>query len=335
VREAGKRARYAANFLRRKLVHTNLQILYECNFKCAICDFWRHPDKRYAAVTAEQVQCMSLKLAKIGPQIVSIGGGEPLLHPELQEIVRILAKDHFPVMICNGWFITKENARALFDAGLHEISISVDYADAAMHDSVRGVKGAFDQALSALETCMSNRTSAHQRVHMISVVMDDNLDHIERLIRICRELGVTYLVTLYSDHRGNKSRRVPQQEVSLRLLLLKNEYEEFVTLNGYIGRFSEAIEQRGIGPCRAGRNLCNVDSNGNVSLCIDRMDEPVANLLADDVDIVERKLIEAYRQNDCTGCWTSCRGAIETLMYGKSFVRNFRDYLAMTREIHL
>ncbi|MBI5480438.1 MAG: hypothetical protein HY906_16360 [Deltaproteobacteria bacterium] len=41
VTEGLKKARYALSFLRRGLVHTNLQLLYQCNFRCQICDFWR------------------------------------------------------------------------------------------------------------------------------------------------------------------------------------------------------------------------------------------------------------------------------------------------------
>ena len=121
-------------------------------------------------------------------------------------------------MICNGWFVTPEIAQALFAAGMHEISVSVDYMDPARHDAQRGTPGAHAQALEALRALMDARTRPHQRVHMISVIMDDNLDDVEPLIRLCRRMGITYLVTLYSDHRGRKSPRTMPAQVSERLL---------------------------------------------------------------------------------------------------------------------
>jgi MoaA/NifB/PqqE/SkfB family radical SAM enzyme len=125
-----KMFRYGLSFLRRRLIHTNLQLHYRCNFRCQICDFRKPEYQARPALTVEQVKTIGRKLAEVGPQIVSIGGGEPLLHDDLVGVVEALARDHFPVMICNGWLIDRENAKALFRAGMHEISISVDYADA-------------------------------------------------------------------------------------------------------------------------------------------------------------------------------------------------------------
>ncbi|MFA6033995.1 MAG: radical SAM protein [Myxococcota bacterium] len=335
LREAPKMARYSASFMRRKLVHTNLQLLYECNMRCRICDFWHDSRRSRPALTLEQVNLISEKLNRIGPQIVSIGGGEPLLHPEIVPVVRTLARHHFPVMICNGWYMTEEIARALFAAGMYEISVSVDYADPARHDSQRGVEGAHLRAIEALRILNANRTKPHQRVHMISVIMDDNLDEVEPLLRICRKLGITYLVTLYSDCRGEKESRKIPADVSRRLLQLRKKYREFVVLRGYIERFSDAVRSGGIGPCRAGRNLCNIDSTGNVSLCIDRVEDSVGNMLTDDPLEIERRLNARHDTNRCTGCWTSCRGSIETLMYGKDRIGNFTDYLNMTRPVSL
>ena len=174
----------------------------------------------------------------MGPQIVSIGGGEPLLHPELVEIVRELAREHFPVMICNGWFVTPENARQLFQAGMVEISVSVDYAQPSRHDAQRGVPGAHQRAIRALEALDRARTHPAQRVHMISVVMEDNLEELEPLIQLCARLGITYLVTLQSSWRG-ESPRFPSVDVSARLLELKRRYPGFVQLRGYLARFTD------------------------------------------------------------------------------------------------
>lgn len=336
LREALKKGRYGIAFARRSLVHTNLQILYDCNFRCNICDFW-HPRvaKNSGRMSASATRIVSDKLAQIGPQIVSIGGGEPLMHPEIMGIVSALSRHHIPVMICNGWHVTPGIARELFERGMYEVSVSCDYASAERHDRQRGVQGAYDRALSALRCLVENRVSPEQRVHMISVVMNDNLDDIERLIHIARDLGVTYLLTLYSDRRGDLPPRAPSGETSRRLLALKARYPEFVVLRGYVGRFSEALENAGVGPCYAGKNLCNVDCQGQVSLCIDRLDEPVANLLTDDSETVRAQLLLAHQRNSCRSCWTSCRGTIETLMYGKDRMGNLADYYQLARPVPL
>jgi len=329
-----KKARFAKAFLSKKLIHTNLQILYECNFKCKICDFWKRED-HLPQITTSQIEIVSEKLNKIAPQIISIGGGEPLLHKGIIEIVRILHKHHFPVMICNGWYVTPELASALFEAGIYEISISVDYADPKKHDEQRGKQGAFHQAIHALEILQKSRKFSFQRVHMISVVMDDNVEEIEKLILLCKSMGITYLVSLYSDARGTKMSRNISPDISNTLLRLKKKYSEFVSLYGYIAKFSESVKQGGIGPCYAGKNLCNIDCNGNTSLCIDYLEDSVGNILTDDIYELERRLLNKFENNPCRVCWTSCRGSIESILYGKHLRNNIIDYYNMVRPMKL
>ena len=335
LHDSGRKLRYARNFLQRRLVHTNLQITYRCNFRCRICDFWKEEYRDKPELSAAQAELISEKLDVIGPQVLSIGGGEPLVHKEIVEVVRALSRRHFTAMITNGWFVTEPLARALWQAGMYEISVSVDYADPVKHDAQRGVDGAHARAMRALQILARTRTHPEQRVNMISVVMDDNLGDVESLILASRAMGITYLQTLYSSHRGTKKMRAPARDVSADLLALKGRYPDFVSLGGYVGRMSRALAEGGIGPCYAGRNLCNIDSQGSVTLCIDRLGEPLGNALTDEPREIERRLLEAHRINDCQDCWTSCRGSIETMMYGDERAANIRDYYGMVRPVPL
>ncbi|MCP5106009.1 MAG: radical SAM protein [bacterium] len=333
--EAIKTAKYIRSFLMKRMVHLNLQLLYTCNFKCRICDFWKAPYRDLPAISLEHVRVIARKLEALGPQIISLGGGEPLLHPDLVSITRCLSKNNFPVMICNGWFVTPENARALFKAGMNEVSISVDYADHEKHDRQRGIEGAFKRGIAALKILNENRVSRFQRVHMISVVMDDNLEEIEPLIHLAKEIGITYMVTLYSDGRGVKRSRVTREEVGDHLLRLRKKYSHFVSLPGYLAQFGGAAVERGVFPCYAGKNLFNIDSRGNVGRCIDTIDEPVGNIITDDIAEIKVKLLEKQVEGRCGNCWTSCRGSIETLMYGKNHLTNLIKSYQITKPVRL
>jgi MoaA/NifB/PqqE/SkfB family radical SAM enzyme len=334
AREAWKKLRFARRFSQERLVHLNLQLLYDCNFRCGICDFWKEPWLGRPRLSLEQVRIMAPKLRKLGPQIVSMGGGEPLLHPEFLPISEALAPDHFLVMITNGWFMTREIAAAIWRAGFYEVSVSVDYADAEKHDAQRATPGAHARAIEALRLLHETRVHPWQRVQMISVVMDDNVDDMERLAERSAELGIGYLVTLYSHARGTKPRRAGDVDLGERLLEVRRRQRSFITMRGYLERFGEAVSG-GIGPCRAGKNLWNVDSQGNATLCIDKLDEPVGNVLTDDIEVIERRLLDAQRANRCTGCWTSCRGPIETMMYGRGGLAKYVDYWRLTRDVPL
>jgi len=324
---------FSYSLILKKYLHINLQLLYSCNFKCRICDFWKKDYLNKPQLSVEDIKVIALKIKKLGPQVISIGGGEPLMHNDIIKIASILAENNFPVMICNGWFMTDKFAKELFKAGMYEVSISIDYATASKHDSQRGVNGAFDKAVKALKMLNENRVHPYQRVHLISVVMDDNLEDIPELIKLAKNIGVTYLVTLYSSNRGKKDNRISNLKISEYLLKLKKDNPEFVALRGYLSRFSEAAANNGIDQCRGGINFFNIDSQGNVSFCIDHLENIAGNILKDDMEIIIKNLKNAALENKCAGCWTSCRGSIETLLYGSDKLANYFDMYQMTRKI--
>jgi MoaA/NifB/PqqE/SkfB family radical SAM enzyme len=332
--DTGKKLRMARTFARRGLVHLNLQILFDCNFRCGICDFWKEPWKEQPRLGLDQVRAIAERIRPLAPQVISIGGGEPLMHRDLLPIAEALSPDHFLVMITNGWFMTEEKARALWRAGFYEVSVSVDYASPERHDAQRGVPGAHARALEALRLLHRTRVHPHQRVNMISVVMDDNVGDIEPLVELSAEMGIGYLVTLYSSARGAKEGRAARPELGRRLVELKRRHRHFVAVRGYLARFGEAVGE-GVPDCKAGKNLWNIDSRGNVTRCIDKLDEPLGNILEEELPVLQARLLEAQRRGGCAGCWTSCRGPIETLLYGSDRVANLLDYYQLTRDVPL
>jgi MoaA/NifB/PqqE/SkfB family radical SAM enzyme len=181
-----------------------------------------------------------------------------------------------------------------------------------------------------LELFHKHRPDRRNRVHMISVLMDDNLEDVEPLIRLCRELGVTYMITLYSWNRGTKARRLPDRSVTEYLLGLKRKYPEFVTLTTYIEHLDRAITEGGVGSCRTGRLLMNIDHRGNVARCTERLDEPVGNLLTEDVRAIRQRLWQVADTQQCAQCWTSCRGFAES-MFMRPRMRQYREFLHSVR----
>jgi hypothetical protein len=79
----------------------------------------------------------------------------------------------------------------------------------------------------------------------------------------------------------------------------------------------------------------NIDSQGQVTYCIDHLENPAGNILFDPLEGILARLEAQQRENACHGCWTSCRGTAESLMYGGHFVRNILDYHRMTRPVPL
>jgi MoaA/NifB/PqqE/SkfB family radical SAM enzyme len=313
------------------MLHCNLQVTYRCNLQCQICDFWKPAFQKTHELSLNDIRLIGAKLSRLGTLIISLAGGEPLIREDLPEVIAALNRaGHFPILITNGWFVDERLARDLLRAGLQEISVSVDYADPARHDAQRGRRGAWERAVAALELLHRNRPDRRNRVHMISVLMDDNLEDVEPLIRLSRRIGVTYMVNLYSWNRGTKPPRLPGARVSEHLLALKRKYPEFITMTSYLERFDIAIAAGGVGDCQTGRLLLNIDSHGAVARCTETLDEPVGNILADDVLAIRDRLLKVQRTRPCAQCWTSCRGFAEC-MHKPPRWRQFREFFISVR----
>jgi MoaA/NifB/PqqE/SkfB family radical SAM enzyme len=95
-----------------------------CNLSCAYCN--EYDD--YSAPVATDVMHRRLdKLAELGTTAIIISGGEPLLHPEIEEIIaRIRRQGMLAAMISNCYLLTREKIQRLNEAGLEYMQVSID-----------------------------------------------------------------------------------------------------------------------------------------------------------------------------------------------------------------
>jgi len=289
------------------------QVTYRCNFRCGFCHYWRDPMGAMPEQTIAQIRCGSRKLARLGSLLISIAGGEPLVRPDVVEIVRTIAEFHLPFLTTNGYLATKALAREMFAAGLWGVSVSIDYADPQRHDRARGMRGAFERAVRALDYFSEARRHDWQRVNLMCVLLHDNLDDIEPLLELAARHGAYFMIQPYGVRKTGSRRFVHEQDgVSGRLLDLKRRYRNFLSNEVFLSRFDEALNG-GVPDCRAGQAFFNIDSLGDIAICVEERPRPVANLYRDSIrDIVDR-LSRSARCNTCTACWYNCRGEVEML----------------------
>ena len=295
------------------------QVTYRCNFRCRFCHYWCDPLGKQPEPTLEQYAVGARKLASYGTLLVSLAGGEPMLRPELPQIVREVGRYHFPFVTTNGWFVTEETARQLMEAGVWGVSVSIDYADADRHDTKRSMDGAWEQAWRAVELLSAARMQKWQRVNVMAVLMDDNIDEMEGLIRLAGRYGACFMVQPYCDLKSGKGEYSPRASVSGRLLELKKKYKNFLSNPLFLSRFDAALDG-GVPGCAAGRAFFNIDNYGYVAKCVEALDRPVANILRDAPQSIMASLKDAHRANSCTACWYNCRGEVESIYFPRGFL---------------
>src|SRR6476661_4234764 len=126
---AGRKVRSAREFLRGLFdtAHTLLvQIIpiRRCNIDCGYCNEY---DKISPPVPTDVLRRRIDKLAELGTSVVAFSGGEPMLHPDLDALIRhIRRRGMMAGLITNGYFLVPQRIKALNEAGLDFLQISVD-----------------------------------------------------------------------------------------------------------------------------------------------------------------------------------------------------------------
>jgi 12,18-didecarboxysiroheme deacetylase len=126
-----------------------------CNLKCLHCyakaTFGPAPDE----LTREEGLALLREFKDFGVPVVLFSGGEPLMRPDLMELVKFTVDSGMRAVIStNGTLITPEVARRLKDLGLSYVGISLDGTEST-HDRFRGQPGSFAAAMDAVRNCQA------------------------------------------------------------------------------------------------------------------------------------------------------------------------------------
>jgi SynChlorMet cassette radical SAM/SPASM protein ScmF len=160
-----------------------------CNLCCRHC--WIQPKHKSSNEDLQFLDlglyASSLKQAKpLGLTKVKLTGGEPLLHPRIQEIIRLTRNEGLGLTLeTNGVLCTTELARELSSCKSIFVSVSLDGANALTHEHLRGVKGCFEQALSGIHSLVS----AGIKPQIIMTLMRKNKDEISDVVRLAEKIG--------------------------------------------------------------------------------------------------------------------------------------------------
>jgi MoaA/NifB/PqqE/SkfB family radical SAM enzyme len=227
-----------------------------CNLSCTYCneydDFSKPID---TAVMAQRIG----HLADLGTGVITLSGGEPLLHPELDDIVaEIRRRGSIAGMITNGYLLTAERVQRLNRAGLDHLQISIDNV---MPDDVskKSLK-VLDKKLQIL--------AQHAAFHVnINSVVGGGIHNPEDALVVGKravELGFSATVGIIHDGDG-QLRPLAERERKVYHEMKALENRHFARLNFFQDAIAlgKANEWR----CRAGARYMYICEDGLVHYC--------------------------------------------------------------------
>ncbi len=252
----------------------------QCNLRCAHCyqDALEATDKELSTSEAKK---MIEEIARAGFKVMIFSGGEPLMRPDIYELVSHAAAQGLrPVFGSNGTLITPEVAVLLKEAGACAMGISVDSLDPVKHDQFRGLPNAFDLTMAGIDACRQ----AGLPFQLHTTVVDWNRDEVCDITDFAVEAGaiahyIFFLIPvgrgLYIEETGLK---VLENERLLQDIMRKADQVPIDVKPTCAPQFTRVakqldVETRFSRGCLAGLTYCVVGSEGIVRPCAYMMEE--------------------------------------------------------------
>ena len=177
------------------------EITRSCNLACRHCRAEAHPEPYPGELDTAQAKKLIDSFPDTGNPVIIFTGGEPLLRPDIFELITYADSLGLRcVMAPNGTLINPENAARIKASGIQRCSISIDGSTAALHDSLRGVQGAFERAMDGIE----HLKTAGVEFQINTTVTRDNLDKFKDIFHLAQELGAVawHIFMLVPTGRG-------------------------------------------------------------------------------------------------------------------------------------
>ncbi|WP_020676115.1 GeoRSP system radical SAM/SPASM protein [Geopsychrobacter electrodiphilus] len=298
----------------------NWTLSYRCNFTCRHC--YSREEECDELSIAELKQIVD-RLAQHQVPFINFGGGEPLMRPDIFEISEYARKQGLNVsMNSNGWLLDQPAAEKIKAAGFRSVGISIDSADAALHDDFRNQPGSFVKAVNALDAL----AQAGVRSTMSSVISKINHLKFRDLLDLARQHKVTqvYLHNFKCSGRGFKNREdldlspLEWKAFYLEALRVKDETKDLLISfdDPVIASLPGYAENSLVKGSSCGKLSLNLRPNGDITPC-GFIPLVVGNILRDDFEEIwyNSPILNKMRNKEAKGKCQGC-GAYEDCLGG-------------------
>lgn len=298
------------------------EITRKCNLKCKHC-FSNSGQPEFDELSLDEIKKAIDQLVNKKILYINFTGGEPLLRPDLFDILSYASSKRISINLStNGFLINEEFLELLLKTNIFSVQISIDGLS-ELHDSFRGARGAFQRCLDAVHLLRE----ADIIVEISTAVNKTNIVQISEIIDQVANAGASvFKTTLFIPVGRGKSH---QKDLALtsddvyKLAIIINKKEEemkgrlFVEnrscypwlLDGTDLTDNIWIRSKNVG-CSAGNTNIFIKSNGDVAPCPFLRDLTLGNLRKNTLDeIWESKVLDIFRnihpgdlQGKCQNC---------------------------------
>ncbi|MBB3841247.1 MoaA/NifB/PqqE/SkfB family radical SAM enzyme [Runella defluvii] len=186
----------------------NYYVTYRCNAACSFCDIWERPSPY---ITLEEAKANLAALKQLGVKVVDFTGGEPLLHRQLDELLKECKRLGLLTTITTNCLLYPKYANRL--RGLVDmLHFSLDSPEPEEHDLSRGVK-CFDKVMESIQIAKS----LGERPDILFTVFESNIHQIKKVWQeICKPHGLVLILNPVFEYNKVGSQLSPAALQQLR-----------------------------------------------------------------------------------------------------------------------
>lgn len=288
-------------------------ITRRCNYRCRGCNIWTEQDQ--TELSAKEIKQGLDILKKLGIVEIVFSGGDPLLRDDAQEIIEYAAQNFVTTVYDNGSMAAKK-----VDALRHVdfAALSIDSLDPAKNDYIKGVPGAWKNAMHSVETLQKEGIN----VAVTPTISQMNLGEILDITKYFSSRGIPLWYCLYSYDlsadvnqlfrigKANDEFTIKDKQAMVNLMdqlieLKKKDKHILMTTKLLKALRSLYLEDKRTWNCQALRNFFVIDHMGRIAGC------HVHNIAGSVFDLPKtwksskfNELRETYRQ--CEQCTYLC-----------------------------
>ena len=179
------------------------EITRSCNLSCVHCRAAAEFGAYEGELTLDEIKTTVDDIVTISNPIIILTGGEPLMRPDIWEIVDYChEKGAMPVIGTNATLITEDIAAKMAEHKIPRISVSVDFPTAEGHDTFRAQPGCFDQTIEGIKIAKRHGIG----VQINTTVTTRNAEYIDEIHDLAESLGVDafHIFMLVPTGRGSE-----------------------------------------------------------------------------------------------------------------------------------
>ncbi len=298
-------AQGAWNMFRRKPLTVSFEVTHACTANCWHCN-WGGPIKE----TRLDPEGYARIWRTMRSPVVNVSGGEPLARGNLDEILKALTRPGklpWLVVVSNASQLTPERFLRLKKAGMHQLSLSIDFPD-SRHDEFRRIPGLFDRMDKTVPECV--RIGDDSDVSLNCCITGWNYQSLPDVVRLADRWGVMVNFSAYSLLRVDEAAGLPQKNGSKeglkqaiqQVIDLKRAGSGVYTSEGALWKYYDFMCSGHTPGCRAGERFLVVNPDGRLTPCA-----MVMAYFDDQVTMRE----EFTCNNECGACYISTRANAE------------------------